>query len=175
MSQLLDFYRGTAADSEGRSLQDLWQWNDDDLEEVHDFIQWMFPLPEPSRFNPDAPLLTEADITAFRNDASLRSRLKQSFERILVFLGLSTAEDGIVVEGSNFSQRVPEIWASPNHNWLRITRILRSLSVLGLESEAKSLFRRLEALYSHRRFPITAETFQYWADAVGCQGTEEAQ
>jgi len=175
MSQLLEFYRGTASDSEGRSLQELWQWNDDDLEEVHDFIQWMFPLPEASRFNPDAPLLTEADVTAFRNDASLRSRLKQSFDRILVFLGLSATEDGIVVEGSNFSERVPEIWASPNHNWLRITRILRSLSVLGLQSEAKSLFGRLEAIYSQRRFPITAETIQYWSHAVGCRKKEEAE
>jgi hypothetical protein len=35
MSQLLAFYRG-----EGRSLKE--------------FIQWLFPLPEPSRFNPDA-------------------------------------------------------------------------------------------------------------------------
>ena len=89
MSQLLDFYRGEGTDAEGRSLHELWSWSNDELEQVHDFIQWMFPLREPSRFNPDAPLLTAADVAAFRSDAFLRSRLTKSFQRILVFLGLS--------------------------------------------------------------------------------------
>jgi hypothetical protein len=168
MSKLLDFYRGQATDTEGRSLGELWDWNDDELEEVHDFIQWMFPLPEPSRFNPDAPLLNGDDMAAFRSDALLQSRLRKSFERILRFLGFSRTEDGSVVEGPNFAERVPEVWAYPNHNWLRITRILRSLCQLGLKSEAQSLFKRLEALYSQRRFPITSDTFRYWTDAIHC-------
>jgi Opioid growth factor receptor (OGFr) conserved region len=168
MSKLLDFYRDQGTDTEGRSLGELWGWNDDELEEVHDFIQWMFPLPEPSRFNPDAPLLTGDDIAEFRSDELLQSRLRTSFERILRFLGFSWAEDGSVVEGPNFADRVPEIWAYPNHSWLRITRILRSLCLLGLKSEAHSLFQRLEALYSERRFPITADTFGYWEAAVRC-------
>ncbi len=168
MSKLLDFYRGQDTDTEGRSLDELWEWNDDELEEVHDFIQWMFPLPEPSRFNPDAPLLTADDMAAFRSDVLLQSRLRKSFERILRFLGFSRAEDGSVVEGPTFADRVPEVWAYPNHNWLRITRILRSLCRLGLNSEAQSLFTRLEGLYSQRKFPITADTFQYWTEAVHC-------
>jgi hypothetical protein len=52
MSRLLDFYRGVGADTEGRRLEDILAWPDDDLEEVHDFIQWLFPLPEPSRASP---------------------------------------------------------------------------------------------------------------------------
>jgi hypothetical protein len=166
MSQLLAFYRGEGTDAEGRSLQELRSWNNDELERVHDFIQWMFPLREPSRFNPDAPLLTAADVAAFRGDAFLRSRLTKSFERILVFLGLSLAENGTIVEGPNFADRVPEIWAAPNHNWLRITRILKSLTALGLESEAQALFARLEALYTECRFPITTDTFRYWSEAI---------
>jgi hypothetical protein len=58
MSLLVDLYRGRAVDTEGRSLKDVLSWPDDELEVVHDFVQWLFPLPEPSRFNPDAPLLT---------------------------------------------------------------------------------------------------------------------
>ena len=168
MSQLLDFYRGQGTDTEGRTLEELWGWNDDDLEQVHDFIQWMFPLPERSRFNPDAPLLTDADVAAFRSDASLQARLRQSFERILTFLGLKRTADGSVIEGPNFGDRAPEVWDYPNHNWLRITRILRCLCLLGLKGEARALFARLDALYSGRKYPITAETFQYWSDAVRC-------
>jgi hypothetical protein len=168
VSKLVDFYRGEATDSEGRSLGELWGWNDDELEAVHDFIQWMFPLPEPSRFNPDAPLLTSDDAATFRGDALLQARLRKSFERILMFLGLSRAADGSVAEGANFTDRVPEVWQYPNHNWLRITRIIRCLCLLGLKQEAEALFTRLEDIYSARKCPITGDTFRYWTDALHC-------
>jgi hypothetical protein len=165
MSRLVDFHRGTATDSEGRWLRDLWKWNDDDLEAVHDFIQWMFPLPEPSQFNPDAPLLTEEDIAAFRADATLRANLRCSYDRILSFVGL-TSHDGTIKEGPNFSARAAYVWTAPNHNWLRITRILRSLTLLGLESEAQALYACLSAFHQSRRFPIPDSTFRYWTVAV---------
>jgi hypothetical protein len=57
MSLLLDFYRGLGTDTEGRLLTDILAWPDAEFEEVHDFIQWRFP--EPSQYNPDAPLLTK--------------------------------------------------------------------------------------------------------------------
>src|SRR5205814_6608900 len=138
-----DFYRGEGTDAEGRRLDTVLAWDDDSLEAVHDFIQWLFPLPEPSRFNPDAPLLSPADVAAFRQDAQLRTNLRRSFERILPFLGLAETADGEVVEGPNFARRAADVWDYPNHNWLRITRILRSLRLLGLEAESQALYRRL--------------------------------
>ena len=134
MSQLVDFYRGKAKDSERRSLEQILAWDDDDLEAIHDFIQWLFPLPEPSQFNADAPLLTPEDIRAFKSDSLLQANLLKSFRRILTFLGLALTEEGQVVEGPNFAARVPDVWAVPNHNWLRITRVLRSLRLLGREA-----------------------------------------
>ena len=74
MSDLIAFYRGLAPDSEGRTLADLWAFSDREMEDIHDFIQWMFPLREPSRFNPDAPLLTAADIAAFQADPRSANR-----------------------------------------------------------------------------------------------------
>lgn len=166
MSRLVDFYRGEGTDAEGRWLSEMWSWSDEDLEITHDFIQWMFPLSEPSQYNPDTPILTEEDVTAFRADERLRANLQKSFDRILAFLGLVQSGNGTIVEGPHFSERVPEIWAEPNHNWLRITRILRSLRVLGLARAARHFYDRLDAIYSSRRYPITAETFEYWAEAV---------
>jgi hypothetical protein len=165
MSHLLDFYRGEGTDAEGRFLKDIWSWDDNELEAVHHFIQWLFPLPEPSRFNPEAPLLTSDDIAAFNSDRLLQANLQKSFDRILPFLGL-TAEEGKVVEGPKFAARAREVWAYPNHNWLRITRILRSLRLLGRESDALALYERLQAFYSSRRFPIPADTFRYWTEAA---------
>ncbi|HEX5269118.1 MAG TPA: opioid growth factor receptor-related protein [Gemmataceae bacterium] len=167
MSQLVEFYRGTGTDCEGRRLDEILKWGDGRLEAVHDFIQWLFPLPEPSRFNPDAPLLTEEDVAAFRRDPALRANLRRSFECILTFLGLAETAGGEVVEGPTFSSRAGDVWDYPNHNWLRITRILRSLSLLGLGDEARALYRRLEDFHARRRFPIGDDTFQYWSDAVG--------
>jgi hypothetical protein len=166
MSQLLDFYRRTGTDSEGRRLDNILAWDDDSLEVVHDYIQWLFPLPEPSAYNPDAPLLTAEEIAAFRQEPALRANLGRSFERILSFLGLAATADGNVIEGPNFAARVPVVWQYPNHNWLRITRILRSLHLLGLEAEAQALYRRLGDFHTRRRFPINDETFRYWSGAV---------
>jgi hypothetical protein len=166
VSQLIDFYRGEGTDAEGRRLEDILAWPDDDLEAVHDFIQWLFPLPEPSRFNPDAPLLTVEEIAAFRQDPALRANLRRSYERILTFLGLCESADGEIVVGPNFDRRAPDVWDHPNHNWLRITRILQSLSLLGLGDEARALFDRLEDFDTRQCFPIGDDTFRYWSDAV---------
>lgn len=166
MSSLVDFYRCQAVDTEGRNLEDIWEWNDHELELVHDFIQWLFPLSEPSQFNPNAPLLTRNDIAAFRSEDQLRINLRKSFERILTFLGLRQDASGEIIEGENFASRTADVWDYPNHNWLRITRILRSLTLLGLEPQAQALYRRLETFHRSGRFPISEETFHYWSKAI---------
>jgi hypothetical protein len=169
LSRLVDFYRGEAPDSEGRLLSEIWDWADHELEAVHDFIQWLFPLPERSGFNPRAPLLNAEDIATFQAEPLLRANLHRSFSRMLEFLGLVLTPDGEVKEGRNFAARVGDVWASANHNWLRITRILRSLTLLGLAEDARCLFCWLEEMYRSRRFPIPADTFQYWTWAAGSE------
>jgi hypothetical protein len=165
MSRLVDFTRCRAPDTQGRYLHDIWTWDDDALESVHDFIQWLFPLPEASQFNPDAPLLTAEDIAAFRTNEQLRANLRRSFDRILSFLGLAWDADSDIVPGPNFESRAADVWIAPNHNWLRITRILGSLRLLGLKPEAKALFARLEHFYEETRFPIPERTYRFWRDA----------
>ncbi len=167
MSRLVQFYRGEAADTEGRYLTKIWDWSDDRWEEVHDFIQWLFPLPEPSQFNRNAPLLTPEDIDAFGREPPLRENLLRSFQRFLKFLGLSQQEDGRVVEAENFASRAADVWAVRNHNWLRISRVLRCLTLLGLPAEAAALFAWLKENHLRRRFPIGTDTFRYWEQAVG--------
>jgi hypothetical protein len=166
MSRLLDFYRGTGADRSGRRLADLWAWDDERLESVHDFIQWLFPLPEASRFNWSAPILTDADIAAFKSETALQANLRRSFARILPFLGFAQADDGSVIDGPHFAARRGDVWDAPNHNWLRITRIIRSLLLLGLERESRALYDRLRTMYESGTYPIGVDTFRYWTDAV---------
>ncbi len=50
MSNLLSFYRGESANPEGRKIEEIWAWERDCFENVHNYIQWLFPLSESSKF-----------------------------------------------------------------------------------------------------------------------------
>jgi len=164
MSRLTDFYRGNATDHEGRTLADLWAYSDDEMEMYHDFIQWMFPLRELSRFNPEAPLVENADVAEFKNEPQLRMNLIKSLDRFLAFLGLAR-ENGKVVPGPDY-QTKKIVWAGPDHNWLRVTRVLHCLRIFGFDAEALALFERLQEINSEEGSGITAETYRYWQAAA---------
>ena len=96
----------------------------------------------------------------------MRDRLHQAFERMLRFYGLAWTSDDTVERLPTFRERAQN-WLWPmNHNHLRLTRILRSTLVLGLEAESKALFHALNAVY--REFPdrISTRTHAFWIDAA---------
>lgn len=171
--RLIRFYAGAAPDDSGRYLRDIHIWPDERLERTHDYIQWLFPLKERSGFNPHAPVLDEKAIGEFRRRPELRKKLHTSFVRMLLFYGF-TLKDGTplqVVRASSFADR-SQVWLSwMNHNHLRITRILKSLKLLGLGEEADAFFASLTDLYdaetAQPRQRISPETFEYWREAVG--------
>lgn len=165
-SSLIDFYYGDATDSEGRSLDEILGWDYIKLELVHDFVQWLFPLPEASQFNDDAPILTSHEIDAFRRDPQLRERLLQSFEKMLGFYGfMLVREPEFRIEESDlFEHRRHVLYGGFNHNHLRITRILRSLTILGLPAAARAFLERLIA--SDRDGTLPSESLKYWQKSV---------
>jgi len=143
-------------------LEEYWSWDDTEIESVHDFIQWMFPLDEPSAVNPDAPILTRDDKTLFRKDPLLQSSMSRSLLVFLNFLGLEMRY-GQVVRGAQFTKRI-NIWQSPNHNWLRITRMLESLRLLGFEKEAREVWNCLCKI--HDEGYVSENSFEYWSEAA---------
>jgi hypothetical protein len=164
---IVDFYRGQAPDDRGRTLEQIWSWDDDRLEAVHDYIQELFPLPEPSRFSSRAPLLTAADMAAFRADPALRSHMMQSFRRMLSFYGLVYVEDApLVRKAAHFSRRAENWLAFGDHNHLRITRIIRSLRYCGLDAPAHAFFTCLESLKKEYGRQIGDDAVAYWKDAA---------
>lgn len=168
-SHLIPFYRGLRPDSCGRFLHDVQQQSLRDLESVHTYIQWMFPLPEPSAAVPNAPVLTREEVDEFRGDQGLKTELLKSFEVMLAFYGLEMTNVGDqmrVIPAPSFSTR-SQVWLCPhNHNFLRMTRILRCLNQLGCQLHAHALFNALEDLYSRHSAIIGGETFRYWRLAV---------
>jgi len=153
-ARLIGFLSESAPDSEGRRLSEILGWPDERLEHVHDFIQWLFPLTEPSPVNPSAPVLDADTIAAIRAQPETLANLRAAYERMLRFY-----------RGSRH-------WITPgNHNHLRITRILKCLRLTGLEIEAREFFEWLSEIYQQERVKpnpgITARSFEFWKDAAG--------
>jgi len=172
-ARIIGFYRGSEPDHRGRYLHEIQKWPDSQLEAVHDYIQWLFPLPEPSGFNLAAPVLDRESIQEFRKRPDLQEKLRVSFLRMTNFYGLEarSGEQIRVTHAPNFAAK-RTVWLSPgNHNHLRITRILRCLTVLGLEAEAKAFFECLCEIYDHEQdkpMPaISDDAMLYWREAVG--------
>ena len=91
---------------------------------------------------------------------------------MLKFYGLEMTANPApkIARAGNFDQRSRN-WLSPmNHNHLRITRIIKSLRLLGLEAEASAFFDCLNQLYAEERAKpcprITLETYEYWQAAA---------
>jgi hypothetical protein len=168
-SAIVDFYNGVASDNRGRTIVELHNQSLSELEQVHDYIQWLFPLPERSAFNMAAPVLTDTDIRTFRLSLSLRQSLLASFSVMLRFYGFTILEgrDGPhVICGPEFASRA-QLWLSEgNHNFLRITRILRSLALLGEEPYAQAFLACLEDVFLRSSATIGDRTLQYWRNAA---------
>ncbi len=173
-SRLVEFYSGRAPDHAGRFVAQIQQWPDERLEAVHDFIQWLFPLAEPSPVNPLAPVLDRETIEAFAAQPELRQNLRLSFLRMLRFYGLEMQSGPPlrIQPAANFDERAAN-WLHPgNHNHLRITRILKSLALLGLKEESGAFLECLEI----RSTASTPARFRLYlcasgARAIGPAGT----
>lgn len=166
-NRLLQFYAGGATDDRGRLLAVILRQDDDWFEVTHDFIQWLFPLQEASGANPGAPRVDTATRDAFRGDPLLQQHLRASLLRMLAFLGLQFDASGAIVPSPAWPRRKREWFIHDTHNSLRVTRMIKSLALLGLEPEARAL--QSAVLRLCREDPeagIGERTQAFWRDAL---------
>lgn len=164
---IVAFYSG-GRDAAGRTLEQILAWDDERMEAVHDYIQWLFPTVQPSGVNPLAPLITRDTVRAFAADETLRARLAQSLDRMLGFYGLRRRANRIEIDAARFPARA-RTWLHPgNHNHLRLTRIMASLSVLGLREDAGALQRCLlqDVGPGAGAGRVSPRTVEFWRRAV---------
>jgi hypothetical protein len=165
---LLNFYRGTGRNIDGRTFAGILDWDDRQLEADHLFIQWLFPTLVPSKHNPTAPVLTIEALRAFQNELVLVGNLQDAFTRMIRFYGLwfDPARETIQ-RAPNFGLR-QRVWLTPNnHNFLRITRILTCLNILGLDHELEMFKHALESIAaSEGKGIISEETLKIWRHAA---------
>jgi hypothetical protein len=144
------YLAGTGRDGRGRLASDVLSFSDDRLEEVHDYIQWLFPLQTRSAAQPQSPVLSAAEIEAIRNDPQAREMLAKAAERMLRFY------------------KSTRWWLTGyDHNHLRITRIIHSLRLLLGPDEARRFHEAILALHDAAGFPVNARSLDYWAEAAG--------
>jgi hypothetical protein len=244
-----------AKDAHGRTQEQILAWPDSQLESCHNYIQMLFPVPEGSAFNWEAPIIDRETMDTFRARSDLRNRLRGSFERMLEFYGFkvssppmigedqkdeekeenikaknefselveSHAQDDTIAEKTETEAESGEIpkgksidlqettdratddhkdvttissfptgpspsstasdsyyivraphwrkafrtWAVRfDHNHLRITRILRCLRVLGLQTECDAFFEALKCVFNDPVINISERSLSYWARAV---------
>ena len=123
MTEIVGFLEGRTHDHHGRILAMLLQQTDHQAETTHDYIQWLFPLDEPSRSVNGVPVLTELEIDEIRQSTLAQANLAKSARWFLGFLERSSH------------------WITKyNHNHLRITRVIKSLRLLASD-EAADEFR----------------------------------
>jgi hypothetical protein len=161
-----DFLSGSGTDSRGRTLADVLAYSDDELELHHDFIQWLFPLDQASRFNPDAPVLPKYEFAELGRDPAVVSGLRQGLVRMLAFYGLEW-NAASVAKSAGWPLRSRNWAVQPTHNDLRISRILRSLALFGLQQEAAALLGFLETMLDAMpQRPSRDTTLRHWRSAL---------
>lgn len=148
MSAILRFLEGHGRDARGRSISDVHKFDRVMLERHHDFIQWLFPLPEPSNAVPGSPILTASDIAAIAASDLAQANLSISTELMLTFYRRSTH------------------WlAASDHNHLRITRIIKSLRLLAGAEAANSFRNEIFEMASTDSATVSATSLGYWRAA----------
>lgn len=145
---IVAFLEGAGADARGRTLADVLAFDDAALEWTHDFVQWLFPLTEPSGAVADAPVLTAGEVAAIRGSADAQGGLAAATRRMAEFYA-ATGD-----------------WLAPHdHNHLRITRIIRSLRLLRDDATADAFRAAILARVEATRAPISARSRDYWMAA----------
>src|SRR3546814_8615650 len=134
-SPILAFYRGDPPDGAVRTIVEVWAFDHYDIERHHDFIQWLFPLPQPSRFNPDAPILTPETAAEFHVSDDLRGRVSGSLDMMLGFYGFERV-DGAIRPAADFEARAAAGAWPGDPNPLRPSRMVPRLAHMGLRRGA---------------------------------------
>ncbi|WP_046862034.1 opioid growth factor receptor-related protein [Microvirga massiliensis] len=148
-SELVRYLAGRGTDARGRTAADVIALSDWELERSHDWVQWLFPLPTRSSAVPGSPILSDADIAAIKSDPVAIATLERAVDRMITFY-----------------ERTDHWLQRYDHNHLRITRILQSVSLLLGHSSARAFLDCVMALHEAAGAPVNPTSLQYWRDAL---------
>jgi len=148
LTEIVSFLEGKTPDHRGRTLAMALRQTDHQAEATHDYIQWFFPLDEPSRSVNGAPVLTELDIEEIKESILVQGNLAKSARWFLGFL-----------------ERNDHWITKYNHNHLRITRIIKSLRLLASDEAADEFRDKVLALAGDRLNLVDQKARGFWANS----------
>ncbi len=136
------FLLGEIPDNSGRYISDYHKFTFEQMEKLHDYIQWMFPISEPSAFNIHAPILTKEEISKEAAEV-----IKKNLSRFIAFL---KSRDDI------FETQF-------DHNHMRISRVIKCLRLFRLGNELLSFVEFLNSKTFDKNLDnVTA----HWIEAI---------
>ncbi|XP_055112884.1 opioid growth factor receptor-like protein 1 isoform X3 [Symphalangus syndactylus] len=144
-----------------------WKGDYEKLEHNHTYIQWLFPLREQG-LNFYAKELTTYEIEEFKKTKEAIRRFLLAYKMMLEFFGIKlTDKTGNVARAVNWQERFQHLNES-QHNYLRITRILKSLGELGYESFKSPLVKFIlhEALVENTIPNIKQSALEYFVYTI---------
>jgi len=123
MHELVSFFRDEIGHPRYGSYEVIISSSDEFWEKTHDFIQWIFPLNESSRFNQKAPILDQSSIRQLLASGKTKEKLSLGTDRYKSFL------------------KANDNWRRGyDHNHMRISRVIKCLRLL-LDDQSANEFK----------------------------------
>jgi hypothetical protein len=150
---ILAFLGGAGGDHKDRLYSETLEWSDVQLEACHDHIQHIFPLHEDSHMARTWPVVNKEIVEEGKDNPAVLSNLKAAKDRFQSFFGACDGDDNWKIKQDRWCR-------DGNHNILRITRIIRSLRLFGLETESQDFYKRMSDIAE--RCGISNISKAYW-------------
>jgi len=157
----INFFQNEISNIDGLKYEDILKYDNKKLEDKHNYIQYLFPLPVKSKYNPNAPVIDQIFINEAINNMEIRKNIIKSFLRMLNFYGYNyTVKPFNIIDKGE-----PKQWLSRNnHNYLRITRILKFLMLVKMDLLAYKFVEQLCKLKDTGK--IDEESFNFWITTI---------
>jgi hypothetical protein len=110
---IISFLEGASANGDGLTLAQIWEFDDEQIERNHSFIQWVFPTDLKSGSNNLSAVLSVTELGMLQNNDAIAQNIEKSISWFLSFL-------------SKYNHWITNY----NHNHLRVSRIIRSTALL---------------------------------------------
>lgn len=124
----------------GRTYSQILKSTTQQLENDHQFIQWLFPLMEASAYISQSPIINLKELkVAMQNDPTIRQKMLASTAMMFKHWGL--AIDNSCKESNPIVTNVRNLKRLNGHDGLRFSRLLQSLNYHGLHELAQKTYQ----------------------------------
>jgi hypothetical protein len=162
---IIPFMLNEVANYHGLFISDIWQFDNFWLENNHKYIQWIFPIDTSTKFNQHAPVVSQLDIDAFKNDSRLKKAQQKSLAVMLTFFGVE--RENLNFKAAPTLNIKDHIWLKyGGHNHLRISRMIRSLALCDQLELALAFQQAMISIAKEHGDHVNATTINYWKKAA---------